>query len=133
MCPIDRASIVESVEGISFNEWCDLPLVLLPCETELVSMVDDCVAILECPSGLDFDIEVDWSIQVWSVLKDESVSPVVLFLVEGSILDAMLDSEVIVCEQFMGEFDTVLSGYPEVCVSIHDLDGTNLASYLCVP
>ena len=102
MRPIDCASILEPIKSISFNEWRDLPVVLLPCETELVPMVDDCSTILECPSGLDFGIEVNWSIQMWSVFKDESISPVVLFLVEGSIPDPMLDSEVIVCEQFVG-------------------------------
>ncbi len=110
MCPIYCSAIFKSVESISFNEWGDLPVVLLPCETELISMVDDCSAILECPSGLDFGIEVNWSIQMWSVFKDESISPVTLFLVEGSILNPVLDSEVMVGKQLVGELDTVLSG-----------------------
>ena len=96
MRPIDCLSIVESVKGISFDEWCDLPVVLFPRETELVSVVNDCLTILECPSGLDFGIEMDGSIKMRGILKDEPISPVTLFLVKVSILHPVFDGEVLV-------------------------------------
>ena len=133
VCAINCPTILESVEGISLHEWGDLPVLTFPSESKLISVVDHCPTIFECPTRLDFGIQVDWSIQVRSVFKDESIPPVVLFLVEGPILHSVLDCEVMVGEQFMCELDTVLSGSSEVCVSIHDFDGTDLATDLCVP
>ena len=133
VCPIHCSAILESVESIPLHKRGDLPVVLLPCETKLVSMIDNGSAILECPTGLDFGVEVDWSIQVRGVFKDESIPPVTLFLIEGPILNSMLDGEVMIGEQLMGELNTVLFGRPEVCVSIHDFNGTDFATDLCMP
>ena len=133
VCPIYCSAIFKSVESISLHERGDLPVVLFPCKSELVSMVDNSSAIFECPTRLDFGIQIDGTIQMRSVFKDESISPVTLFLVEGSILNPVLDCEVIVCEQFVGELDTVLSGSSEVCVSIHDFNWTDFGANLCVP
>ena len=96
MCAVDRLFVVEPVDGISFDKWSNLPLVFFPSESELVSVVSDSPAIFECPTRLDFDIEVDRTVEVWSVFKDESVSPVVFFLVEGPIFNPMLDGEVFI-------------------------------------
>ena len=110
VCPIDCSAIFKSVESISLHEWGDFPVLTFPSETELITVVNHCPAIFECPTGLDFGIQVDRTIQVRSVFKDESIPPVTLFLVEGSILNPMLDCEVMVGKQLMGELDTVLSG-----------------------
>jgi hypothetical protein len=70
---------------------------------------------------------------MWSVFKDESVSPVVLFVVEGTILDPVLDGEVLIGEQLMSELDSVLSGIAETGISIHNLDWTDFGANLCMP
>jgi len=110
MRTIDCSAILESVESISLHEWGDLPVLTFPSESKLISMIDHCPAILECPTGLDFGVQVDRSIQMRSVFKDEPIPPVILFLVEGSILNPVLDCEVMVGKQLMGELDTILSG-----------------------
>jgi hypothetical protein len=99
----------------------------------LVSVVNDCLVVFECPTRLDFDIEVNRTVEVWSIFKDESVSPVTLFLVEPSILNPVLDGEVIVGEQFVGELDAVLECCPEISMTIHYLHWTYLGSCLYMP
>jgi len=107
---INCSAILKTVESISLHEWGDLPVLTFPSESKLISVVDHCPAIFECPTRLDFGIQIDGTIQVRGVFKDESIPPVILFLVEGSILNPVLDSEVIVCKQLMSELDTILSG-----------------------
>jgi hypothetical protein len=133
MCAVDRLFVVEPVNGIPFDEWCNLPLVFFPSESELVSVVSDSPSIFECPTRLDFDIEVDRTVEVWSVFKDESVSPMVFFLVEGPILNSVFDREILVGKQLVSELDSVLSGIAETSISIHDLDWTNFGTNLCMP
>ena len=133
VCPVDCSAILKSIESISLDERCEFPVVLLPCETELVSMVDDCSFVLECPTGLDFGKQIDGTVYVWSVLKDESISPVVLFLIKGTMFNSVFDCKVSVCKQLVSELDSVLSGIAETGISIHDLDWTDFGTNLCMP
>jgi hypothetical protein len=133
VCPVDCSAILESIESISLDERGDFPVILFPSETQLVSVVNDCLVVFECPTRLDFDVEVNRTVEVWSVFKDESVSPVTLFLVEPSILNPVLNSEVIVGEQFVSELDAVLECCPEISMTIHHLHWTYLGSCLYMP
>ena len=93
---INCSAILKSVDGISFHERGDLPVFLFPSKTELISVVFNSPTVFKCPTRLDFDIEVKGTVEVWSVFKNESVSPVTLFIVEPSILNPMLDGEIFI-------------------------------------
>ena len=93
---INCSAILKSVDGISFHERGDLPVFLFPSKTELISVVFNSPTVFKCPTRLDFDVEVNRSIQMWGILEDESIPPVTLFLVEGPILNPMLDGEIFI-------------------------------------